>query len=244
MGGGPRRRFHTEPTTEYWQALLDDWPDGAPPLPPFRRGYPVRLADGRVLVLPLRELPNGGRAVAGFIANQASFAVAAAIAAEMARRAAPARADIVIGMPTLGLALAPLVAANLGHARYVPFSTARKYWYDDALAETVPAVLGPGPVKRIYLDPNVRSLVAGRRVLLVDDVVSTGATAVAACRLLSRLDVTVASIAVAMKQSNRWAAALADLNPALPGRVVAAFGTPLFERAPGGWRPVAGTMPD
>ena len=99
----------TRPTTTYWQRLLDDWPDGIKPRPPYRFDYPVRLPDGRVLVLPLRELPEGGRAVASLIANQASFGVVSALADHMADLARTSRdrhrrrrADARVGVRAAG----------------------------------------------------------------------------------------------------------------------------------------------
>jgi hypothetical protein len=145
----------TSPTTDYWQTLHEGWPGGAPPPPPFRLDYPVRLPDGRVLVLPLRRLPEGRQAVASLIANQASFAVVAALSDHMTKLAREAGADLIVGMPTLGLTFAPLVAERLGHARYVPLGYSRKFWYDDALSEPIFSITSPSGEKRLYLDPNV-----------------------------------------------------------------------------------------
>ncbi len=63
--------FFTEPTTGYWRDITADIPPRLRPRHPTAMGYPVRLPDGRVLVLPLRQLPSGDRAVASLIANQA-----------------------------------------------------------------------------------------------------------------------------------------------------------------------------
>src|SRR5579862_6753404 len=101
---------YTEPTTGYWQELTATIPVRFGASPPYRFGYPVRLPCGRFLVLPLRQLPDGDRAVASLIANQASNAVVAALADHMAERARELAAEIVVGLPTLGLAFASLVA--------------------------------------------------------------------------------------------------------------------------------------
>src|SRR5436190_8433984 len=93
----------TGPTTAYWQHLLEGWPGGVAPQPPYRLDFPVRLPDGRALLLPLRALPDGDRAVASVIANHASFSVVAALADHMADLARAAAAALVLGMPTLGL---------------------------------------------------------------------------------------------------------------------------------------------
>jgi adenine/guanine phosphoribosyltransferase-like PRPP-binding protein len=237
-------RVHTKATTTYWQFLLDDWPGGIPPKPPYRFDYPVRLPDGRVLVLPLRALPEGDRAVASLIANQASFGVIAALAESMIGLARAAEAEVVVGMPTLGLTFAPLVAQGLGHDRFVPLGYSRKFWYEDALSEPVCSVTSPGGEKRLYIDPNIVSLLEGKRICLVDDAVSTGSSILASHRLLARLGVRLAAVVVAMKQTTRWQAALGEVSPELRDSVRAVFGCPLFARSDEGWLPIEGTLPE
>ncbi len=64
---------HTESTIAYWQQVLrpDEVPHAASP---WRLGYPARLPDGRVLMLPIRALGvDPQRAVASLLINQASF---------------------------------------------------------------------------------------------------------------------------------------------------------------------------
>jgi adenine/guanine phosphoribosyltransferase-like PRPP-binding protein len=230
---------YTEPTTGYWQELTAEVPPRFPALPPFRFGYPVRLPCGRVLVLPLRALPSGNRAVASLIANQASTIVVAALADHMAAQARAFDAEIVVGLPTLGLAFASLVTERLGQSRYVPLGYSRKFWYDDALSEPVSSITSPEAGKQLRLDPNLRPLLESRRVVLIDDAVSTGVTAVAAVRLLQKIGVDVTGMVVAMKQTNRWETAVSML----PLAVRAVYGCPLFERSDAGWTPLAGTEP-
>lgn len=230
----------TEATTGYWQELL---PGPALGQAPYRLGYPVTLPCGRVLVLPLRALPEGGRAVASLIANQASHAILEALTDHMAELARPLAADIVVGVPTLGLALAGRVAERLGQARYAPLGYSRKFWYRDDLSEPVSSITSPTPGKRIYLDPNLLPLVQGRRAVLVDDAISTGSTIVAAAALLNRLGAGLAGIVVAMKQTNRWQGTLAKADPALPAKVLGVYGCPMFARGEDGWVPLADTLP-
>ncbi|TFV44774.1 phosphoribosyltransferase [Bradyrhizobium niftali] len=229
---------YTEATTGYWQDLTPEIPARFPATPPYRFGYPATLPCGRALVLPLRELPDGDRAVASLIANQASNLVVAALADHMATQARTFDAEIVVGLPTLGLAFASEVAERLGQPRYVPLGYSRKFWYDDALSEPVSSITSPDAGKKLRLDPNLLPLIEGRRVVLIDDAISTGATALAAVRLLQKVGVEIAGMVVAMKQTNRWQAS----TTALPVRAV--FGCPLFQRGEGGWIPLAATQPD
>lgn len=216
---------------EFWQSF--DAPGGAEG--PFTDRYPALMPDGTRLTLPLRDY--GDVAVAGFIANQAAIAVAKRIGAWMAEAARDLGADIVVGLPTLGQVFAPLVAEGLGQANWVAPGWSRKRWYEEALS--VPASSSTAPTeRRLWLDPRVRHRVDCRRVLLVDDVISTGSSALAGVALLERAGVRPAGLLVAMAQGDRWRGTWPADIP-----VRAAFATPLFARAPGGWVPRPETAP-
>lgn len=222
-----------DPTTAYWQSIIDlpDTPTG-----PYQRNYPARLPDGRYLVLPLRAVPGDDqRCVASLIANHAALDVVETLAGFMAERARRFQADAVVGLPTLGLAFAPLVARGLGFNRYVPFGYSRKYWYDDALAVPVRSLTTPDSAKMLYVDPNLAGGLRGKRLLVVDDAVSTGQTMGSALTLLQRCGAEVAGVVVAMRQGQRWR----DLRDARgrPIEVEAALDSPRMRRVAGGWMP-------
>jgi len=230
----------TEPTTAYWQRIEPaDLPDEQR-RPPFRYGYPAPLPDGRFLILPIRRRVNDpDAAVASLIPNHASFEVIDALAEQMAALAQPLSPDVVVAMPTLGLALAPPVARLLGHENYVPLGYSRKFWYQDALARPVHSITSPGAGKTVYLDPNLVPRLAGRRVLMTDDTISSGTTTLAVLDLLQAVGADVVGIIVAMKQSRAWQEQLAARDPALPALVHGVFDSPLLRRVPDGWEPVA-----
>ncbi len=224
----------TEPTTHYWQQLLPAT-DVATPAPPWRHGVPARLPDGRVLMLPIRQMADDpGLAVASFLCNQASLAVVDELGRLLAERLAPLAPEVVIGLPTLGLTFAPLVARHLGHARYVPLGYSRKFWYDEALSGAVQSITTPTPGKRVYLDPHLLPLVQGRRAVIVDDAVSSGRTLLAPWTMLESLGVEVQAVGVAMLQGRRWHDTLGAGRAA---RVVGVFDSPLLRATDDGWVP-------
>src|SRR5260370_16424186 len=112
----------------------------------------------------------------------------------MATQAGTLDAQIIVGLPTLGLAFASLVAERLGQSRYVPLGYSRKFWYDDALSEPVTSITSPEAGKQLRLDPNLLPLIEGRRVALVDDAISTGATAAPSVPLLQKLGADVSAM--------------------------------------------------
>ena len=220
---------------EFWQEIeggATREPDGAGVV-----FHPAAFDDGRVLRLPIRPLADGQRALASLILNQASFLVVDAIAEDLARKLASAEIDVVVGLPTLGLTLASAVAARLGHRRYAPLGTSRKFWYREDLSVPLSSITTPNQSKRLYVDPRMLPLMNGRRVALVDDVVSSGASMAAALRLMSLCGVEPVAIGVAMAQSTRWRTTLAEIDAGWPARVTAVLATPLLTRASDGtWR--------
>jgi adenine/guanine phosphoribosyltransferase-like PRPP-binding protein len=193
------------------------------------------MPDGGTLALPLRDL--GDTAVAGLIANQASFAVVDALAGWMAAAASRFAPDIVVGLPTLGHVFGAAVARRLGHPNWAAPGTTRKLWYEEALSVPLSSITAPGPGRRMWLDPRLLPRLEGRRVLLVDDVISSGSSARAGLALLRAAGIAPVALCVAMIQGNRW---MADWHEALP--VVAAFATPLFDRTQQGWQVRPGTQ--
>lgn len=198
--------------------------------------FPAEFEDGSQLRLPIRELSDGRHALASLIINQASFEVEDTLCAALARKALPFQPEVVVGLPTLGLTLARGVARQLGHSRYVPLGTSRKFWYRDDLSVPLSSITSPGQSKNLYLDPRMMPLIENRRVLLVDDVISSGTSIVAALRLLSSCDVRPVAIGAAMLQTDRWQAKLVELDSSWPSRVIGVLKTPLLRRTPeNGW---------
>ncbi len=243
----PRRRFVTPPHDapaivapsdavrrsgmEYWQTFENGEADD---VGVFTASFPATMPDGSRLRLPLRDL--GAFAVAGFIANQASFAVLDGLSAWLVEVARPFGAEIVVGLPTLGHLFGAAVARGLGHANWVAPGTTRKLWYEEALSVPLASVTSPAAGRRLWLDPRLVPRLRARRVLLVDDVISTGASALAALALLRAVEVRPVGICAAMLQGERWAAMLpADI----PVRAV--FATPRFHGEVGGWAALPGT---
>jgi adenine/guanine phosphoribosyltransferase-like PRPP-binding protein len=218
----------------YWQSV--DAPQTHGHATGFTHGFPATFPDGRQLLLPLRVLPgDGDKAVASLIVNQASFAVEDALAQAMADLIAPAAPEVIVGVPTLGLPLANNIARRLGHHRMVCLGTSRKFWYEEALSEPMSSITSPAHAKTLFIDPRMLPLLAGKRVAVVDDVISSGTSMAAVLRLLDKAAIAPVAIAAAMLQSTRWHGPLA----AYRDRISAPLASPMFTRSPEGlWQPV------
>lgn len=221
---------------QFWQTLEAPATHGATLNEGFVDFYPATLPDGRQLALPIRVLPgDGSKAVASLIVNQASFVVEDALAKAMTELARPLSPDVIIGVPTLGLPLAHNVARRLGHGRMIALGTSRKFWYRDELSQPMSSITSPEHAKHIFLDPRMLPLLEGKRVVVVDDVVSSGTSMLAVLRLLFAAGITPLAVVVAMQQGRNWHAPLAELAPEVP--VLAALASPRLRRVGAGWLP-------
>ena len=91
------------------------------------------------------------------------------------------------------------------------------------------SITTPEQRKRLYIDPRMVPLLAGRRVALVDDVISSGASMAAGLALLAGAGIRPVVLAAAMLQSARWREPLAG------HRIVSSFATPVLRRSATGW---------
>jgi adenine/guanine phosphoribosyltransferase-like PRPP-binding protein len=220
---------------EFWQELIGA--DRSQTAPPYRDRYHARLPDGRFLMQPLRQLPGDpDSAVASLISTQISFEVERALSQFLADAVRDLRPEVIVGVPTLGMIFARNVAELLGFANWVALGYSRKFWYDDALSEPVRSITSPEQAKRLYLDPRMLPRLQGRRVLLIDDVISSGASAAAALALLARAGHRPVAFGCVMLQGDRWRSRLGDMT--LRG----VFATPLFRRTAEGWWPRQETL--
>ena len=220
---------------EFWQSISPR--SDIAPTGPFNGYYPAALDDDTELRLPIRALPDGEHALCSLIVNQASFPVVDALAGRLARQLDSFDPEVIVGLPTLGLTLADAVARKLGHPRYIACGTSRKFWYEDRLSVPIASVTTPDE-KRLYLDPRILPLLEGRRVVMIDDVISTGRSIVAGLALLDAIGVTPVAVGCAMLQSQRWRqhAELAALGDGL----VSVIASPRLRRVTEGWLPEQG----
>jgi len=210
---------------DFWQAFLSPGSHDPAPADGHLGFYPATLKDGRQLALPIRVLPGDGKsAVASLILNQASFAVEDGLAQALARILEDLNPEIIIGVPTLGLPLASNVARRLGHTRMVPLGTSRKFWYRDELSEPMKSITSPTATKTLYIDPRMLPLVRGKRVVVIDDVISSGQSIGSVMRLLAKAEIEPVAIGCAMLQGTNWQEPLAQWRD----KIVAPLTSPRF----------------
>jgi adenine phosphoribosyltransferase len=109
--------------------------------------------------------------------------------------------DTVVCSESKAVGMVQVLVESFGLDRYVVLRKGLKNYMPRSprppLVEEVTSITTAG-AQSLVLDPLDVTLVEGRRVLLVDDVVATGGTVRAACRLLERAGATVAATATVL----------------------------------------------
>ena len=126
---------------------------------------------------------------------------------ELAALLAPFEPDIVVSVATMGIPLAIEVTRSLGLDDYVILHKTPKIHLGDSFAEPVRSITTGNPQK-LRMDPARVPAVRGRRVAIVDDVISTGASTRAALTLVRRVDADPVVIGTLMTEGSGWRQAL------------------------------------
>lgn len=126
----------------------------------------------------------------------------------LASRLADRKPDIVVGTATLGIPVAIEVSRHLGLDRYVILQKSPKVHLKDALVEQVQSIASVG-VQRLLLDRKAIPLLAGRRVVVVDDVVATGSSLAASISLVRHTGAEIIGVGVILTEGHSWRSVLA-----------------------------------
>jgi adenine/guanine phosphoribosyltransferase-like PRPP-binding protein len=121
----------------------------------------------------------------------------------LAQRLAGKSPDIVIGTATLGIPVAIEVSRYLGLDQYVIVQKSPKIHLGNALVEQVKSVTSSVP-QRLLLDRRAIPLLAGKRVVVVDDVVATGSSLAATLKLARQAGAEIVCIGVILTEAHDW----------------------------------------
>lgn len=131
---------------------------------------------------------------------------------ELADVLRPYDIDIVATVATMGIPVGIEVTRALGLDQYVILHKTPKIHLADAVAEQVRSITTGGE-QRILFDRARINDVAGRRVAIVDDVISTGASTGAALRLLRGVGADIVAIGTLVTEASIWRTSLGDDAP-------------------------------
>jgi adenine phosphoribosyltransferase len=173
---------------------------------PKRDTHPVEVA-GLRRELPLFEVAPGVRIAVLNILGDTELVEACARA--LADRLANVRFDLVVTPEAKSIPLAHALARVVGRG-YVVLRKVRKIYMGETVdVETVS--ITTGVPQTLYLDEKDREKVSGRRVVLLDDVVSTGSTLEGMRALMAKAGATIAAEAAVFTEGDpqKWKAIIA-----------------------------------
>ena len=169
------------------------------------RSYPTTVGSQAVR-LPLVPLSDD-LTIALLICVDLGVSFAETAGRELAELMRPARPDIVVSVATMGIPLAIEASRALGLDDYVILHKTPKIHLGETWAEPVHSIT-TDKEQRLRMDPARVPAVRGRRVAVVDDVISTGASLLAALRLVRRIGAEPVVIGTLMTEGSGWRAAL------------------------------------
>ena len=126
---------------------------------------------------------------------------------ELAEILAPYQVDIVATVATMGIPLCVEVTRHLGLNQYVILHKTPKIHLGDAVTEPVRSITTDADQRLLFDRARVKD-VAGKRVAIVDDVISTGASTGAALRLLRGVGADIVAIGTLVTEGSLWRGAL------------------------------------
>lgn len=119
---------------------------------------------------------------------------------ELAGRLKPYQPEVLITAEAKSIPLIYQLAVDLKLPYVVLRKTYKSYMGDAIKAETVS--ITTGAPQTLYLDEKDRALVAGKRAVLVDDVISTGSTLEGMTLLIEKTSATIVARAAIFTEGN------------------------------------------
>ena len=134
-----------------------------------KRYYELHVA-GCTRQLPIMNISDT-LAIAGCV-KLGDTEIVTRTAEELAKKV-PEGTDIILTAETKGIPLAPEMARVLGMKKYIVARKSVKAYMEDPICVEDESITPMGK-QRLYLSQDDVDLIRGRKVLLVDDVISTG----------------------------------------------------------------------
>jgi adenine/guanine phosphoribosyltransferase-like PRPP-binding protein len=171
------------------------------------RTYSVDIGTQRV-DLPLVSL-NENLALALLITVDMGVEFMSQAGSELAHILRPYDVDIVATVATMGIPVVVEVTRHLGLDQYVILHKTPKIHLADAVSETVRSITTDAEQRLLFDRARIKD-VQGKRVAIVDDVISTGASTGTALRLLRGVGAEVVVIGTLVTEASLWRTSLGD----------------------------------
>jgi adenine phosphoribosyltransferase len=175
-------------------------------MPLDRKTYPMEIA-GLVRQLPLFEVQPGLRIAVLNILGDTELVQACAAA--LAQKLQDIDYDVLVTAEAKSIPVAHALSVETRKPYAVLRKVYRPYMGETIQAETIS--ITTGKPQTLYLDEKDRELVAGRHVVLLDDVISTGSTLQGMRQIVEKVNAQVAAEAAILTEGekSRWENVLA-----------------------------------
>ncbi len=137
----------------------------------MQKTYTVDIC-GRKEELPVLPLPNCVNIC--FFNLHGNVELTEFCAKKLAERVKKYDPDVLVTAESKGLQLTHCVARELGHKFYAVARKSKKLYMQDGI-ECTAKTITTGEVQHLYLSAHDVDLLKGKRVAIIDDVISTGA---------------------------------------------------------------------
>ena len=128
--------------------------------------------DGYKAQLPILPLPEGISIC--FFNLHGNVEMTEHCGKSLAKRLPPC--DVLVTAESKGLQLTHVVARELGQKRYAVARKSKKLYMQDGFEVAIKSSITTGKEQKLYVSADDRDLLKGKRVVIVDDVLSTGAS--------------------------------------------------------------------
>lgn len=161
--------------------------------------YPVEVA-GVKRDLRLFEIKPGVRIAILNILGDTELVEA--VSKELAAKLTDHRPDVLVTAEAKSIPLVHAISVAMNNLPYVVLRKSYKPYMGDALQSETLSITTGAP-QTLYLDEKDRLLVAGKRVVLVDDVISTGSTLQGMRLIMGKADAHVVAEAAILTEGDR-----------------------------------------
>jgi adenine phosphoribosyltransferase len=182
----------------------------------------------QTLELPIADLSED-LSIALLISVDHGVAFSRRCGIDLAALLADRAIDVVASVATMGIPLAIETTRALGLDDYVILHKTKKIHLADGYFEPVTSITTDGE-QRLILDRARAHRLEGKRVAVVDDVISTGGSISAALRLVRQVGAEVVALGCMVSEGSGWRDVLGS-----DADLVCTLGSiPIFHREPGG----------
>ncbi len=175
-------------------------------MPTQRNTYPIEIA-GVYRQLPLFEVQPGLRIAVLNILGDTELVQACARG--LAKKLDGVNYDVMVTAEAKSIPVAHALSVETNKPYVVLRKLYRPYMGDTIQAETISITTGKS--QNLYLDEKDRELLEGKRVVLLDDVISTGSTLQGMREIVTKADAHIVAEAAILTEGEqaRWANILA-----------------------------------